>query len=119
MASQAMTEAAAAIEIALLSAASKSPKLSDEQLQYCVRKCRRVDARGRTSVNTLTGIADPLWIPTFDTTYGTMLAWQMKVGNASAMHDVKDAGLEMSREQVVTNCERMAALWKSKISGSF
>lgn len=106
-----MTQPQALEHLKLLVQPNLDPKLQVSELQDCLNQSRKMDSAGKAPVDTG-------WIPTWDLNYAAMLAWQMKMAKAASYFGFKDNEQQFNPQQVFAQCEKMATLYRNKISGT-
>ena len=87
------------------------PVLTEAELAQIYEMAKRVDNSGLIP-------SDAAWTETIDTDWAIAEGWKIKAAKVTGSYQFKDEGLELHREQIITNCLLMAKEWKSKTAGT-
>lgn len=104
----AMTEEEARLEIVLFTEAASDPKLSDEEVDFLLRKAKRADYLQRNP-------SMSNWRPTWNLAHSIALGWQIKSARLAGVTSFSIKGQSFnSREKFYDHCLEQMGIWRSR-----
>lgn len=104
----AFTEDEVRDRIVALTLAATEPVLTEEEINFLVNRCKRVDINGVTA-------DDDLWEPTWSLNSSVAMGWELKAAKVATAVDVATAKTKLSRSQLFDQLMKMADRWRRRV----